>query len=72
MLCPTYTASRNGVTVYLNHVAKVCVKWAGLPSSPPSFRKNFGEELDKEKLKKLFAPYGNITRCAVMKGAEGK
>uniref|UniRef100_A0A158PCW2 PABP n=1 Tax=Angiostrongylus cantonensis TaxID=6313 RepID=A0A158PCW2_ANGCA len=36
------------------------------------FIKNFGEELDKEKLEKLFAPFGKITSCAVMTNGEGR
>ncbi|VDK24903.1 unnamed protein product [Anisakis simplex] len=36
------------------------------------FIKNFADELDKEKLEKLFAKFGKITSCAVMSDGEGK
>lgn len=36
------------------------------------FVKNFGENLDKEKLEKLFSKHGKITSCAVMTDSEGK
>uniref|UniRef100_A0A914S5S9 RRM domain-containing protein n=1 Tax=Parascaris equorum TaxID=6256 RepID=A0A914S5S9_PAREQ len=36
------------------------------------FIKNFADELDKEKLEKLFAKFGKITSCAVMSDADGK
>lgn len=34
--------------------------------------KNFGEELDQDKLQELFAKYGEITSCTVMTDNEGK
>jgi len=34
--------------------------------------KNFGEELNEEKLRELFAKYGSITSCTVMSDNEGK
>lgn len=36
------------------------------------FVKNFGEQLDKDKLEKLFSKHGKITSCAVMTDGEGK
>ena len=36
------------------------------------FVKNFGEELDKDKLEKLFGQYGKISSCVVMTDSEGK
>jgi polyadenylate-binding protein len=36
------------------------------------FVKNFGEDLDKDKLDKLFEKYGEITSSAIMTDAEGK
>lgn len=36
------------------------------------FVKNFGEDMDKEKLMKLFGQFGTITSCAVMTDGEGK
>jgi polyadenylate-binding protein len=36
------------------------------------FVKNFGEELDKDKLEKLFGQFGNINSCVVMTDSEGK
>lgn len=36
------------------------------------FIKNFADELDKEKLEKLFSKFGKITSSAVMTDAEGK
>ena len=34
--------------------------------------KNFGEEFDEEKLKELFAPFGNINSLVVMKDETGR
>jgi polyadenylate-binding protein len=34
--------------------------------------KNFGEELDQDKLQELFSKYGSITSCTVMTDSEGK
>lgn len=36
------------------------------------FVKNFGEDMNKEKLEKMFSKYGKITSCAVMSDSEGK
>lgn len=36
------------------------------------FVKNFGDDLDKDKLEKLFSKYGPISSCAVMSDGEGK
>lgn len=36
------------------------------------FVKNFGDELDDEKLADLFKEFGEITSCAIMRDAEGK
>lgn len=36
------------------------------------FVKNFGENLDEEKLEKIFSKYGKITSCAIMTDAEKK
>jgi len=36
------------------------------------FVKNFGDELDDDKLRDLFAQYGEITSAAIMKDSEGK
>jgi polyadenylate-binding protein len=36
------------------------------------FVKNFGEQMDKDELEKMFAKYGEITSCAVMCDGEGK
>ena len=36
------------------------------------FVKNFGEQLDRDKLEKIFSNHGKITSCAVMTDGEGK
>ena len=36
------------------------------------FVKNFGDDLDKEKLENLFSKFGKILSCAVMTDSEGK
>jgi polyadenylate-binding protein len=36
------------------------------------FVKNFGEDIDHEKLEKMFSKYGKINSCAVMSDGEGK
>jgi polyadenylate-binding protein len=36
------------------------------------FVKNFGEELDDEKLQEIFEKYGEITSCSVMRDNDGK
>lgn len=36
------------------------------------FVKNFGEDMDREKLEEVFSQYGKITSCIVMTDGEGK